>query len=100
MVATHLRDLVEHRERRLVVAQVVERLAEEELRLLHVGGRVLRLAFDHALELHRRFRILLLLIQAQRVRERFGWWTLSWRCSRLRRSAGLRGLAARGLLES
>ena len=41
MVATHLTDLVEHRERGLVVAQMVERLAEEELRLLHVCGRVL-----------------------------------------------------------
>jgi hypothetical protein len=71
-----LDDLVEDRERRLVEAQVVEALAQVELRLLLVGRSVLRLAADHALELHRGLLVALLLVEPQRVGERLARRTL------------------------
>ena len=49
LLATFLGDLVEDRQRGLVEAQVVERLPEEELSLLHVRRRVLGLPLDDAL---------------------------------------------------
>ena len=83
MRLTLLADLVEDRERALVVAQVVEALAEEELRLLHVGRRVLRLTLDDALELHGALLVFLLLVEAQRVRERLRRRTFGRRSGRL-----------------
>ena len=79
----HLTNLVEDRERRLVVAKVVETLAEEELRLLHVRRSVLGFTLDDALKLHGRFLVPLLLIEAQRVGQRFARRTLGGRRRRL-----------------
>jgi hypothetical protein len=79
-----LHDLVEDREGRLVEAQVVEALAQVELRLLLVRRRVLGLTLDHALELHRGLLVALLLVEPQGVGER-----LAGRALR-RRRLGLR----------
>jgi hypothetical protein len=72
MARSSLRDLVEDRERRLVVAHLVEALPEEELRALLVARAIAGLAIEHTLELHRSRGIRLRLIQAQRIREHFG----------------------------
>ena len=100
-----LHDLVKDREGRLVEAQVVQALTEVELRLLLVRRRVLGLALDHALELHRGLLVALLLVEPQRVGEGLAGRTLRGRRLGLRGQLGvvkplrlllLRGRGAQG----
>ena len=58
-----LDDLLEHGERRLVETKMKQAFAQEELRLLYVGGCITRLPFDDTLELNRSLAVRLLLIE-------------------------------------